>query len=126
MPRKTKGGASGMPTINQIQNISNLDYSKPYQEFNYDKYVNNIKQSNFAGGCYRCKFGAGKLSKFLNHSFEDYKKGKQSFIRKMTGGDPFPVSLQDMQNTSSLNYKTPFQYEDIKRLQSVPFSKLSI
>lgn len=125
MPRKSKGGADGMPTRNQIQNISNLNYSKPYQEFNYDKYVNNIKQSNFAGGCYRCKLGAGKLSKLLNHSFEDYKKGKKSLIKKMTGGQQFPVSLQDMQNISTLNYKTPFKYEDIKRLQTVPYSKLS-
>lgn len=126
MPRKSRGGADGIPTINQIQNISNLNYSKPYQEFNYDKYVNNIKQSNFAGGCYKCKLGTSKLSSLISHSFTDYKKGKKSFIRKMTGGDQFPVSLQDMQNVSTLNYKSPFQYEDIKRIQTIPYSKFSI
>jgi len=126
MPRKVKGGVNGMPHINEIQNLNHLDYSRAYQEFNYDKYINNIKQSNFAGGCYKCKVGSGKLSNLIGEKFEDFKKGKESFIKKYTGGDQFPVTLKDMQNISTLNYKTPFEYEEIKRLQSVPYSKFSV
>lgn len=125
MPRKSKGGNNVLPDMHEIQSLYDLDYSKAYQEFNYDKHINNIKQSNFAGGCYKGKLGTHKLSHLLVEKFDDFKKGKCSFLKKYNGGYQFPVTLKDMQNISDLNYQTPFEYQEIKRLQTVPYSKFS-
>jgi hypothetical protein len=117
MPRKQKGGEF-LATINEMGNVNNLNYNKPYQEFNYDKYMGSIRQSNFAGGG-----TSKKVDKIMHNLYKDYKNGKMSYF----GGyvDLFPVKLQEMQNTKDLSYDTPFQYSELKRLQTVPTSKFA-
>ena len=117
--QKTKGGQF-LTTINEMSNLNDLHYSKPYQEFNYDKYMGSFRQSNFAGGGKNMK----SLHKTMETMYKDYKTNNLSLI----GGyrEIFPIKIQEMQNIKDLNFKTPFEYTDIKRIQNVPNSKFGV
>jgi len=124
MPKKLKGGAD-LP-LSDIKNVGNLDYKQEYQAFNYDKYINAIKTSNFAGGCNNKK--CVKLNKTLKEMYTYYMNGKPSNIRKIKLGgstsldDQFNISLLDTKNVSNLDYNKAWQYSDIKRLSTIPIS----
>ena len=122
MSRKKKVGEF-LATVNEMGNVNNLNYNKPYQEFNYDKYMGSIRQSNFAGGGTSKKVDKIKVDKIIHNLYKDYKEGSGSYF----GGyaDLFPVKMQEMQNTKDLSYDTPFQYSKLKRLQTVPTSKFA-
>lgn len=129
MPRKTKKGGYDIPTMEEIVDLS---YIKPkeYKEFDVNKNIEEIKISHFAGGSVQ-----KKMSKVLKNLYLDYKNKKKSKLesmakKQMKGGAandtifPYPVSL--MYNTSALNYSTPYKYDDIDRLSSVPYSHLAL
>ena len=142
MGRKMTAGNSAMfgPTsIKDMTNTSHLDYDKPYTEFNYDKYTNNFRQSNFVGGKNKTyNNNSKKLNKKLNNDikllFCDYKDGAKSNIKQlnkkynktkiMKGGQQFIVPLKEMKDVSQLDYSEQFQYNEMKHIPRIPRSNM--
>ncbi len=132
---KKRGGFidsnSSIPLIQEISNVANLDYQKQYESFNYDKYINAIKTSNFAGGCNK-KYCPNKFKKILQDLYIRYINGKPSNIRQsMRGGmaslnQNFNVPYEDMQNVAGLDYQNDWQYADIRRISHVPTSNFEV
>ena len=129
MPKRHGGSdmSNGFPIMTEITNLNDLGNQQEYQAFNYDKYINAIKTSNFAGGCGKknCK----KMNTMLKEMYVRYVSGKPSNIKsksKKRGGstldDQFNVPLTDMRNVGDLAYDKPWQYADVKRLSTIPIS----
>jgi hypothetical protein len=127
MPKKTLGGFGDID-MNNVVNTNNLDYTREYQSFNYDKYINAIKTSNFAGGCdkKKCK----KINDIIDKLYINYINKKPSTIKNikknMIGGttydDNFNIKFNDMKNVSNLEYSEPWEYADVRRLSTIPNS----
>lgn len=147
------GSSTGFaPTnIKDMTNLSNLDYDRQYKEFNYDKYMNHFKQSNFIGGK-KAKSKSQpkahakskkmttnqvmqKMNKLIKTMYVDYKKDKKSKLKKiakqtikmkMIGGNSSDVNfitpLKDMKNVSELNYSEPYEYSNTTSITHMPRS----
>ena len=130
--------SSYLPTLSEVNNLNNLTLNKPYQNFDYSKYINEIKYSNFAhsGGAKTSKKKADKTSKNIQkvskQIYIDYMCNKCSHIKKMNkmkGGVAtldFPIKVSDTYNLTNLNYNTCFQNAKVKRLSTFPQSNFSI
>jgi hypothetical protein len=129
MPRKAKKGGYEIPTMPEIVDLSNIK-PKEYKDFDISKNIEQIKISHFAGGSIK-----KKMSKILKNLYLDYRNKKKSKLqsmikKKMQGGQEndtfFPYSISSMYNTSTMNYSTPYKYDEINRLSSVPYSHLAL
>ncbi len=116
-----KGGQ--LVSYNEMMNTANLGNNKSYQAFDFNRYKNNVKISNFAGGAAK-----KKMKNILKDTYVEYRKGNKSFIRKLRGGaelDQLTVPLADTRNTSGLQIPKPYEYIRVQRLSSVPHSHLA-
>lgn len=122
MTKNIKRG--GELLLSDIRNTSELNYNREYQPFDYNKYINAIKTSNFAGGCNKKK--CIKLNKILKEMYIRYINNEPSNIRttKLGGSidDQFNIPLADTNKISGLDFNKPWQYQDIKRLSTIPLS----
>lgn len=128
--RKDRKG--GMPTYRELADISNLNLGQPYQEFNYKSAVGNIKVSNFVGG-------------MLKKSYNNYKKGKQSNLRKYKkqtgtktskrrssrGGagvadNALTIPVSDTYNYSGLGLPKEYRYGPITNIGRIPHSQMAL
>lgn len=130
MPFKRKGGGNFITPVSDMNNINNLDYHGQYTDFNYDKYLGNIRQSNIVGGGGKKKFSSKKLHDIMQHLYSDFKSGHPTFIHifkpHVSGGSAFIVDVSNMNNLSTLNYNNDkFHYDNIQKISSQPYSKFS-
>jgi hypothetical protein len=126
--------STGLPSRTEINNINNLDYSRPYQDFDYSKYINEIKLSNFAhtsgGGGNKGKKQSQKsnnkrINRVMKHLYIDYMHGKGSYISGGSVSD-LPISISDTYNVVNLNYKACFNPPRVRHISSVPYSSFQI
>lgn len=112
----------GMPTYAELADLYNLNIGgKPYPEFNYKSVAGNIKVSNFVGG-------------MLKKSYNNYKKGKQSNLRKHKKRSGGGVADNALTINASAIYDTrhlgigdkSFGYPPITRIGRVPHSPMSL
>lgn len=125
--------------ITDMTNVSSLDYDKPYSDFNYDKYINNFKQSNFVGGTMSGKTSKVDINKMIKNMFYNYKKDMKSDLKNiktktkmrknmknMRGGngenEMFLATLKEMKDISHLEYKEPYEYSKIEPISHIPRS----
>lgn len=142
--RMTAGNSNAFePTnINDMINVKSLDYNKAYPEFNYDKYIDRFKQSNFVGGKSSTASKRGsekkkltnKMNNLIKNMYLDYIKGKTSILKKMKtqkgmrGGatndeaDVFISTMKELKDVSHLNYKDPYQYNEMPTISRMPRS----
>ena len=113
-----------MVSYHDMMNTANLGNDKPYESFDYGRYKNSVKVSNFAGGAARVK---KQMKNLLKDTYVEYRKGNKSLIRKIRGGyaDVLTVPLADTNNISSLQIPKPYEYLAVNKLSSVPHSKLA-
>lgn len=117
--------------IDDMTNVKSLDYDKPYSEFNYDKYLNHFKQSNFVGGG-KMKKVSNNVNNLIKQLYIEYKNGSKSSMKlkkvkntkplKMRGGEMFLATMKEMKDVSHLDYKEPYEYNKIPIVSSVPRS----
>ena len=127
--------STGLPLRSEINNINNLDYSRPYQDFDYSKYINEIKLSNFAhaGGSSKGKDNKQsqksnnkRIHRVMKQMYMDYMHGKRSY---MSGGDAvsdLPISVKDTYNVTNLNYKACFNPPRVRHISTVPYSSFQM
>jgi len=124
--------STGLPSRSDIGNINNLDYKRPYQDFDYSKYINEIKLSNFAhaGGSTKNKKQSQKsnnkrINRVMKHMYMDYMHGKGSCMR---GGalSELPISISDTYNVTNLNYKACYNPSRVRHISNVPYSSFQI
>jgi hypothetical protein len=125
--------------IDDMTNVKSLDYDKPYSEFNYDKYLNHFKQSNFVGGGKMRKV-SNNVNNMIKKLYIEYKNGLKSSMKKvkkgkkvksmkpmkMRGGEGesemFLATIKEMKDVSHLDYKEPYEYSKIPTVSSIPRS----
>jgi|LakMenE09Jun09ns_1017247.scaffolds.fasta_scaffold00112_9 hypothetical protein len=125
--------STALPQWNEINNVNNLQYNKPYQDFDYSKYINEIKLSNFAhagGGAIKKNSrntNNNRISNVIKHMYSDYLKGKPSYMKGGgTTGMNLPISVQDTYNLNNLNYNTCYNAPRVKYVSTVPYSSFQL
>ena len=129
--------------IDDMTNVKSLDFNKPYPEFNYDKYIDRFKQSNFVGGGSKKMNNFSKtVSNLIKNMYVDYKKGKASKMKymkpkksmkggvrsvsSMRGGagedDMFLLNMKEMKDVSNLEYQEPYKYSEMNTISRMPRS----
>jgi hypothetical protein len=134
MGRKMIAGNSvmlGPTSIKDMSDVSNLNYDKPYTEFNYDVYAKDFKQSNFVGGKQGKNTINMKLSNDIKLLYTDYKGGAKSKLKQlnktskvMKGGQMFLTELREMRDVSNLDYHQQFQYNEMRPVFRMPRSNM--
>lgn len=116
--------------MEDMTNVKSLDYDKPYAEFNYDKYLQHFKQSNFVGGG-KMKKVSNNVNNMIKKLYIEYKKGVKSSIKKMknikmNGGSQydkmFLTTMKEMKDVSHLDYEQPYEYSKIPTVSFMPRS----
>jgi len=127
--KKTFGGedSSVLPSISDVSKIQGLDFnSKKFPEFNYDKYLDQVRLSNFTKG--------GGLKKVLKEAYSSYMQGGYSHIKalkmsqkKQKGGEnDFPVSDSQLRNVKDLQFGTPYEIPKLQRIPKAPYSNFGL
>jgi hypothetical protein len=124
--------STALPQWNEIINVNNLHYNT-YQDFDYSKYIHEIKLSNFAhaGGGARKKNSRNPNNKRINdviqHMYSDYLQGKPSYMKGGgSTGTHLPISIQDTYNLNNLNYNTCYNPSRVKHVSTVPYSSFQL
>jgi hypothetical protein len=125
--------STALPPWNEINNVNNLQYNKPYQDFDYSKYIHEIKLSNFAhaGGAREKKSRNAnnnkRMSSVMRQMYSDYLQGKRSYMNGGgTSGTHLPISIQDTYNLNNLNYNTCYNPSRVKHVSTVPYSSFQL
>ena len=128
--KKTGGedSTTRLPSLDDVSKIQGLDFhTKHYQDLNYDKYINQVRLSNFTKG--------GNLKSILKQAYTSYMQGGDSSVksmqkksrRKIHGGqDDFPVSDKQLRNIQDLHLGSPFQIPKLQRISKAPYSNFAI
>jgi hypothetical protein len=128
--KKTRKG--GMPTYNELADVSNLKLgSKPYQEFNYNSAIANIKVSNFVGGAIKKSYNT--YQKGMKSTLQKYKKSKTNAKRKSRGGsrsgvadNALTISVNDTYNYSGLGLPKDYNVGQVMKIGRVPHSQMAL
>lgn len=105
---------NGVPVMSDLVSIYNIGYDREYQNFDYDKYINVIKMSNFTGGGTLKKNPvSNQINLTIKNMYISYIFGNPSVIKlskkinkKKKGGEgkDFYVEIKDMKNIANLEY----------------------